>query len=71
MSRRPRDAVPVLEEAVRKPGIPPDGPALLALAFQDLGDAQKACAAAKKAQPIVQPPLKAQIDQIVADPKCR
>jgi len=71
MSGRPRDAVPVLEETVRKPDVSPDGPALLALAFRDLGDFQKACTAAQKAQPIAQPPLKTWIDQIVSDPKCR
>ncbi|MBS0550211.1 MAG: hypothetical protein JSR24_20835 [Proteobacteria bacterium] len=70
MQKRPRDAVLVLEQAVRRPGVAPDAQALLALTYRDLGDWPKSCAAAKAVRP-VQPVLKAEIDTVLQDRKCR
>jgi|SRR5476649_2959466 Flp pilus assembly protein TadD len=70
MQSRPRDAVPVLEQGVRKPGVAPDAQALLALAYRDVGDWPKSCGAAKAVRP-VQPLLKTEVDKILQDARCR
>jgi tetratricopeptide (TPR) repeat protein len=70
ISKRPQEAIPLLQEAIRRT---PDWPVPylnLANAYFDLGQMQQACEALTKIPPNTQPNIKSNSDRIKALAKC-